>query len=718
MFISTRGSHSAGPYVRKKRGRVNSTPRENRLRFEPLESRALLASNQYAVIGDYGTGSVNEQKVSDLVHTLNPAAIITAGDNNYPDGAATTIDPKIGKYYHDYIGNYQGTFGPGSPTNRFWPTLGNHDYNNVGNDAQPYLDYFTLPGNERYYDVVLGNIHFWLVNSEPEELDGNKATSVQAQWLQAGLAASTSPFDVVVFHRAPYSSAHHGGTANMQQWPFKTWGAEAVISGHDHDYERLLVNGLSFFVNGAGGAGLYAFEMTDPPPAGTSQVRYNALHGAMLLTDNGTSLTFQFININGQVIDTYTIGTTQTALSIQDVAVLEGNAGTANAMFTVSLSSASAQSVTVNYATANGTAAGNDYTATSGILTFAPGVTSRTITVTVTGDTMLEPHEMFSVNLSNAVNAAIARASATGTITNDDGALTQTFQDGINGYSGTKDTAIDVRTPTTNVGGNTQILVDGNPDVAVLLKWDVSSIPVGATVQSASLTLNLLDGTIPAYELYGVKRKWTEDLATWTTARSGSNWEIAGAKGASDRSSTVIATIENVSSGLKTFPFNAAGVALIQSWVANPAASLGVIIQDYVPGDGFTFESSEAGTKTNRPKLTITYSLPAAAQSVRFAPAAVDNNMLAMELAAAELQITPATSGFVRPIQSSGKSVSGDVVANPLKASSRMVAAQDPAPAMGTALSQALPRRLAASWRSLHRSDVTINDGAGTDRTV
>src|SRR6185295_17999799 len=101
--------------------------------------------------------------------------------------------------------------------------------------------------------------------------------------------------------------------------------------------------------------------------------------------------------------------------------------------------------------------------------------------------------------------------------------------------------------------------------------------------------------------------------ATWTTARSGSNWEIAGATGTTDRGSAVIATIGAVSKGLTTILFNAAGVALVQSWIGNPGANLGVILQDYVPGDALIFDSAEAATKANRPKLTITYTLTGAA---------------------------------------------------------------------------------------------------------
>ena len=119
----------------------------------------------------------------------------------------------------------------------------------------------------------------------------------------------------------------------------------------------------------------------------------------------------------GQGIGTIKDDDTATALSISDVSVAEGNIGTTAAVFTVSLAGASASTVTVNYATADGTAqAGSDYVAANGSLSFAPGETSKTITVQVNGDTTYELDETFTVNLSGAVNATVSKAQGTGTI--------------------------------------------------------------------------------------------------------------------------------------------------------------------------------------------------------------------------------------------------------------------------------------------------------------
>lgn len=254
---------------------------------------------RFAVIGDYGKAGPEELGVANLVKSWNPDFIITTGDNNYELGEAATIDANIGQYFHDYIQPYSGSYGAGAAVNRFFPSPGNHDWYS---GLQPYLNYFTLPGNERYYDFARGPVHLFAIDSDENEPDGTTSSSAQAAWLQGRLAASSAPWKLVYFHHAPYSSGPHGSDARMQ-WPFQAWGATAVLAGHDHLYERLLINGFPYFVNGAGGRSLYPFVTTLPG----SQARYNSDYGAMLVEATESQLTFRFFNRAGQVIDTYTI---------------------------------------------------------------------------------------------------------------------------------------------------------------------------------------------------------------------------------------------------------------------------------------------------------------------------------------------------------------------------------------------------------------------------
>ena len=127
-------------------------------------------------------------------------------------------------------------------------------------------------------------------------------------------------------------------------------------------------------------------------------------------------------------------------LSIGDVTVLEGNAGSTDATFAVTRSGQGDETVSVAFSTADGTAtAPSDYEPASGTLTFAPNETQKTITVHVLGDTVVEPDETFAVNLSSPTFATISDSQGLGTIVNDDGSPTLSIADSsvVEGNSGT-----------------------------------------------------------------------------------------------------------------------------------------------------------------------------------------------------------------------------------------------------------------------------------------
>jgi phosphodiesterase/alkaline phosphatase D-like protein len=257
----------------------------------------------FAVIGDYGLAGTNEQNVANLVKSWNPNFILTVGDNNYPSGAASTIDPNVGQYYHSYISPYKGSYGPGDTTNQFFATLGNHDYNSTSGFT-PYLNYFTMPGNGRYYTLTEGPVEFFVLDSNSQEPDGRTSTSVQGHWLQSQLAASTATWKLVVFHHAPYTSDSQVAPTTVMRWPFQAWGASAVLTGHAHMYERLSEdNNFPYIVDGLGGVSRDSIGTISVG----SLVRYNAQFGALRVAATDTQLTFQFIVTTGAVIDTLSL---------------------------------------------------------------------------------------------------------------------------------------------------------------------------------------------------------------------------------------------------------------------------------------------------------------------------------------------------------------------------------------------------------------------------
>jgi hypothetical protein len=178
-------------------------------------------------------------------------------------------------------------------------------------------------------------------------------------------------------------------------------------------------------------------------------------------------------------------------------------------------------------------------------------------------------------------------------------------------YTGTDDATIRQANPTTNYGAATTCEADGDDgngvDKSCVLRWNVSSIPSGSTIQSASITVRVTDGTGNTYGFYSVLRAWTESQVTWQNAASSSPWATAGALGGSDRGAAV-GTITGAT-GSRTVTLNATGVSLVQSWV-NGGTNGGIILASTSNTDGIDLASSENGTVSDRPTLTVTYLPP------------------------------------------------------------------------------------------------------------
>lgn len=259
---------------------------------------------RFAVIGDYDDNA-NTLAVANMVESHDVDFVVTVGDNNYATASDADVDDQIGQYYGDFIGNYKGTYGTGSVKNLFFPALGNQDW--ISSSVTWYTDYLTLPGingntseNERYYSFQMGNIEFFCISSDDNEPDGNISTSIQAVWLQNALSQSNAQFKVVYFHHNAYGSdtSHAEGENSNMRWPFDTWGADIVLNGHVHLYERLEVDGFTFINVGTGGRTL----RTGTDEAETI-VKYFAAHGAVIAEVTDRTATFRFYNVSDVLID-------------------------------------------------------------------------------------------------------------------------------------------------------------------------------------------------------------------------------------------------------------------------------------------------------------------------------------------------------------------------------------------------------------------------------
>lgn len=259
----------------------------------------LVEGIRLAVIGDFGQHGRPELLVSNMIKGWNVDTIVTVGDNSYPSGEEGDLQKNVFQYYDWMISR-----------GLFYPALGNHDWGypwpGFNADEIPLLLAFPyLPGNGRYYTIVLGNdlIRIFVLDSDSREPDGREVDSTQGGWLKLELANSTAKYNLIFFHEPPFSSCLFGDTAVMN-WPFQKWGADAVFSGHCHFYERVMKNKFPYFVNGLGGSR----EVT-PFVSITegSTVRFIDEYGAQLIEASSTRLTISFITVQGELIDLFVI---------------------------------------------------------------------------------------------------------------------------------------------------------------------------------------------------------------------------------------------------------------------------------------------------------------------------------------------------------------------------------------------------------------------------
>jgi hypothetical protein len=245
--------------------------------------------------GDIATNGTADTATANLVlNTLG--TVFTAGDNAYPDGTASDFTNK----YHPTWGQFK---------DRTKPTPGNHDYHTKG--ASGYFGYFGAAADDPskgYYSYNLGAWHVVALNSMCEQVGGCGATSPMVTWLEQDLADNPTTCTVAYFHHPLFSSGQHGNQPHMRP----TWdalyaaGADVVINGHDHNYERFAPQrpdgtldtnlGIREFVVGTGGAGLRSFSFIQP----NSEVRNSNTHGVLKLTLHSSSYDWQFVPVAGQ----------------------------------------------------------------------------------------------------------------------------------------------------------------------------------------------------------------------------------------------------------------------------------------------------------------------------------------------------------------------------------------------------------------------------------
>src|SRR5919107_256954 len=184
--------------------------------------------------------------------------------------------------------------------------------------------------------------------------------------------------------------------------------------------------------------------------------------------------------------------------------------------------------------------------------------------------------------------------------------LTAAAAETTNVVTSVADAGLSELAPTTNNGSATTLKVGGDDpdpggkDVYAALRWDLSQIPAGSTVTSATVTLNISNPSPQTYGVYELKRAWSEGQVNWNQAATGTPWATAGAEGATDRGPQIASvTPTNIASYTFSIP-----APVVQGWLNDPSSNNGILLADATNFDGFVFDTREGASP---PKLTINY---------------------------------------------------------------------------------------------------------------
>lgn len=254
--------------------------------------------------GDISKCSNNNDEATAVLVDGIAGTVFTLGDNVYETGAA----PEFSMCYDPTWGRHKA---------RTMPASGNHEYGTAG--ATGYYDYFngagafTGPAGDRdkgYYSYDAGDWwHVVVLNSECAQVGGCGEGSPQETWLRGDLATNSAKNVIGMWHKPRFSSGSHGDDTTVQPlWQaLYDYGADLVLNGHDHDYERFApqdasgvpdnAHGMIEIIAGTGGASHYTFSGTPKP---NSLVRNGSTYGVLRLTLHEASFDWQFVPIAGQ----------------------------------------------------------------------------------------------------------------------------------------------------------------------------------------------------------------------------------------------------------------------------------------------------------------------------------------------------------------------------------------------------------------------------------
>jgi chitodextrinase len=449
--------------------------------------------------GGAGTASRCHQKaVSDLMVGSGLSAVLPLGDLQYEKGE---------------LANFQQAFDPswGRLGDLLRPIPGNHEYGTPG--AAGYFDYFNGPGNftgpagrrdQGYYSYDLGTWHLIALNSMCSAVGGCGPGSPQEQWLRSDLAANPSDCTLAYMHHPLYTSDPRGGATNVRPlWEaLYQAGADVVLSGHHHGYERFArqdpygasdrTGGIREFVVGTGGKEVNAFGQVVP----NSGVRNDTTHGVIELSLADGSYDWQFVPEGGQ-------GFTDSGSDLCDGAMPDAVAPSAPTGLTAAPNGSGGVSVSWRAST--------DNDGVSEYRVFRDGEQIGTSTRTTYIDDAVQPGTTYAYEVVAADPAGNASPrSQTSTVTTPgEGELVLTPTD---------DATVRSDDPSSAYGARTYLETDNGPVRHFLLKFGVEGTE-GRQIESATLRLHATNPSSTGGDVRAVADDaWNEQTITWANA--------------------------------------------------------------------------------------------------------------------------------------------------------------------------------------------------------
>jgi hypothetical protein len=243
-------------------------------------------SVKFMAVGDTGTGSKGQHELARVMLEYRKVFpfefAILMGDNMYGGENPQDFKTKFEDVYRPLMD--QGM--------KFYASLGNHD-----ESKQRMYDHFNMDGKE-YYRLKKGDVAFYALNS-------NYMDKRQVDWLKDELSKDTSRWKIAFFHHPPYSSGgKHGSSLGLREIVepiFVQHGMDAVFTGHEHFYERIIPqNGIFYFITGAGGK-LRKGDVKDRSPL--TAKAFDGDLSFMLIEIDKDMLYFQVISRKGETVD-------------------------------------------------------------------------------------------------------------------------------------------------------------------------------------------------------------------------------------------------------------------------------------------------------------------------------------------------------------------------------------------------------------------------------